>query len=167
MEAIFTRRTIRRYKPDPVSEDDIQDLIRAAMCAPSTGRQEPWQFVIIDDRELLKEIQEGFPYGNMIEKVPVAILVCCDQSLEIHKWHGIMDCSAAVENILIAANYKKLGSAWLGVYPDDKMMELFRNLVGLPEHVIPFALVAIGHPAEEKLPKEKFDSSKIKRNKWE
>jgi nitroreductase len=166
MDAILARRTIRRYLPDAVPTEDVKEIIKAGMCAPSTGKEEPWHFIIVDDKELLGRIQEGYPYGNMIDKAPVSVLVCYDTKLEIHKGAAALDCAASVENMLIAATAKKLGSAWLGIYHDEKSTALFSSLFGLPENIVPFALVVLGHAAEEKYPKDKFDQARIKHNKW-
>ncbi len=166
MESVFRRRSIRRYTPDPVGEDRIRRLLEAAMAAPSAGDQRPWEFVVIDDRALLDRIPEVHPHSNMVREAPVAILVCGDPGREKHKGYWVQDCSAAVMNILIEAVELDLGAVWLGVYPRDDRVEGLRKMFGVPEALVPFALIPVGHVREPKPPSERFEPSRIHRNQW-
>ncbi|GAB6158429.1 nitroreductase family protein [Desulfotomaculum varum] len=166
MKAILARRSIRKYTSEPVSEQDIRDLLAAAMAAPSAGNQQPWHFVVIDDRKILNEIPGFHPYAHMLKEAPVAILVCGDESLEKFKGYWVQDCSAATQNILIAVQEKGLGAVWLGIYPTEERVQGLRRLLNIPQHIIPFSLVALGHPAEHKEPANRYNESRIHRNKW-
>jgi len=166
IEAILSRRSIRSYKARPVPEEVIQELLKAAMAAPSAGNQQPWHFVVIDDRSILNAIPSFHEYSEMLKKAPVAILVCGDERLERHKGFWVQDCSAATQNLLLAAHAKGLGAVWLGVHPREKRVVGTRKLLGLPEEVIPLAIIALGYPAERKGPAGRFDTSRVHRNGW-
>ena len=166
MKAILTRRSIRKYKPQSVPDEIIAELLTAAMCAPSAGNEQPWEFVVINDRKLLNRIPEFHPYATMLKEAPVAILVCGDLKREKHKGYWVQDCSAATENILIAVSEKKLGAVWLGIYPREERVAGIRKLLGIPENIVPFSLIAIGYPAEVKEPADRFDPVRIHQNRW-
>lgn len=166
LKTIYKRRSIRAFRPEPVSAETLQELIRAAMHAPSAGDERPWQFVIVDDRELLRRIPTVHPYASMVPTAPAAILVCGDLQLESHKGFWVQDCSAAVQNLLLAVTAHGLGAVWLGVHPREDRVEGLRRLLGLPQHVVPLALVPVGRPAEEPAPEDRFEPAKIHRNGW-
>jgi nitroreductase len=166
MDAIYKRRSIRKFTGERVPEEVITELIKAGMNAPSAGNQQPWQFVIIDDRKLLNEIPKFHPYSQMLREAPVAILVCGDTGLEKHEGYWVQDCSAAVENILLEIADRGYGGVWLGVYPRAERVEGVRKLLGIPEGIIPFALIALGRPAEEKPRKNEFNKERIRHNTW-
>lgn len=170
MDAILSRRSIRKYTAKPIPEQLTKELLEAAMSAPSAGNQQPWRFVVIDDRRILDEIPKFHSYSEMLKEAPLAILVCFDKRLEGKKAGGlwwVQDCSAATENVLIAAHAKGLGAVWLGIYPDEGVVAGVRKLLGLPSHITPFSLVSVGYPAEKKPRADRYDASRIHRNKWE
>lgn len=167
MELILTRRSVRKFKPDvAVSDKEIEQILRSAMAAPSAGNQQPWHFVVIRDRKILDEIPKFHPYAKMLAQVPVAILVCGDETLEKHKGYWIQDCSAATQNLLLGAHAIGLGAVWLGIYPREDRVIGLRKLLKIPEHVTPLALIAIGSPAEIPPPANRYDKSKIKLDRW-
>ena len=166
MNAIFERRSIRKYEDKPVPDDIVETLLRAAMAAPSAVNERPWQFLVIDDRDALTKIAEVHPYGKMLPHCPVAISVCADLSLLKTDGLWMFDCSAAVENLLICAADLKLGAVWLAVYPREERMRAHKEVFGLPDNIIPFATVPVGYPAEEKRPVDRFEPERIHRNKW-
>ena len=166
MKSILTRRSIRKYKPQAVPDEIITELLTAAMSAPSAGNEQPWEFVVINDRKLLDRIPEFHPYATMLKEAPVAILVCGDLKREKHKGYWVQDCSAATENILIAVEEKKLGAVWLGIYPREERVAGLRKLLGIPENIVPFSLIAIGYPAEVKEPADRFDHVRVHQNRW-
>lgn len=166
MKNILARRSIRKYTDQSVPEDMINDLLRAAMSAPSAGNQQPWQFVVIRNRSILNDITTVHPYSSMLKEAPCAILVCGDLNRETHKGYWVQDCSAATQNILLAANSLGLGSVWLGVYPREDRVEALRKLLGIPSHIVPLALIAVGYPAEEKEPSNRFDKNRIHYDRW-
>jgi nitroreductase len=166
MEAIFSRRSIRKYKKKPIDDDTLNLLLKAGMSAPSAGNEQPWHFIVINDKNILNKIPSIHPYSNMLTQAPIAILICGDLTLEKHKGFWVQDCSAATENILIAASHLKLGSVWLGVYPRNERINGLQKLLGLKDHLIPFALLPIGYPSEKKEAKSDFDFTRVHYNKW-
>jgi nitroreductase len=166
MKAIFSRRSIRKYTNKQVPDSVVKEILEAAMSAPSAGNEQPWHFIVIKDRKILNEITKIHPYAQALNTASVAILVCGDLKLEVHKDCWIQDCSAAAENILIAAQAKGLGTVWLGVYPRTERVDGIRKLLNIPDNVIPIAVIPIGYPAEDKPPAVRFDPSRIHHNKW-
>lgn len=166
IEAILSRRSIRRYTPQPVPDGVVRQLLEAGMSAPSAGNEQPWQFVVITDRRILDEIPRFHPYAEMLKEASVALLVCGDQRLEKYKEHWVMDCSAATQNILLAAHAKGLGAVWVGVYPTKDRVLRIQKLLGLPGHVIPLCLIPLGHPAEQVPQPDRYDSARVHYNGW-
>ncbi len=167
MEIILKRRSIRKFTNQPISDEIVKQLLEAGMAAPSAGNEQPWQFVVITQREILDKIPAIHQYSQMLKQAPLAILVCADMSLnkyDIDYW--IQDCAAATQNILLAATHKGLGSVWLGVYPRHERVEGLRQLFSIPEYVIPFALIALGYPDEEKPPINRYKEDRVHYNKW-
>lgn len=168
LDAIFARRSIRSYKDRPVSDEAVKDILEAAMAAPSATAKDPWDFIVIQDKTLLAKLAEILPNGRMIAQAPLGIIVCGD----IRRAHGgelsymLQDCSAAVENILLAVSMLGLGACWLGVHPRPERISQIKAMFGLPENVIPMAAVAIGHPAEKNEARTRYDEKKIHRGKW-
>lgn len=136
------------------------------MAAPSAGNERPWHFVVIRDRRLLDDIIGVHPYAQMLKQSPVAILVCGDPSLEKYPGFWAQDCAAATENMLVMAVQLELGAVWLGIYPIEERVNGLRRLLGLPENVIPFALVPFGHPDEEKKVVDRYDEGRVHRDGW-
>jgi nitroreductase len=168
MDAILSRRNIRKYTTEPVPDNVVQELLEAAMAALSASNQQPWQFVVINDRKILDEIATLHTHiSGLLAQSSTAILVCGDLDMEISKGFWVQDCSAATENLLIAAQGKGLGAVWLGVYPREERVTGLRRLLGLPEHVIPMALVPIGFPAEKKLQADRYNASRVHFNRWQ
>jgi nitroreductase len=167
LEAIHSRRSIRRYEDRPVAEELVRKILMAAMDAPSARNAQPWQFVVIDDRKTLEEIAEINPNAQMCRHAPLGILVCGDLSLEKSAGYWVVDCSAAVQNMLLAAHALGLGAVWTGVYPREERIEGLSRLVGLPENVIPHSFVVLGHPAERPSAEDHFHRERVHRNRWE
>jgi nitroreductase len=166
LTAIHTRRSIRKYEDRPVPQELVDKLLAAAMSAPSARNAQPWQFVVIDDRPMLTEIARINPNAQMAAKAPLAILVCGDLDLELSEGYWVVDCAAAVENLLLAAHALGLGAVWTGVYPRQERMDGLRRLVGLPERVIAHSLVVVGYSAEQPRSKERFLPERVRRNHW-
>ncbi len=167
MQGLFSRRSIRKYTAEPVSDQTVRELFEAAMSAPSAGNQQPWHFIVISDRTLLDRIPSFHPHSLMCREAPIAILVCGDPSLEKHVGYWIQDCSAATENLLVAIHAKGLAGVWVGVYPREERVTAFRELLNIPDHVVPFALIPVGHPAEQKPPRpDRYNEGRIHKNTW-
>jgi nitroreductase len=166
LTAIKTRRSIRKYKNKPVPDEVIDQLLEAGMMAPSAGNEQPWHFIVVKDRAILDKVPTVHPYSKMITQATVAILVCGDIRMERHTGFWVQDCSAATQNILLAAHALGLASVWLGVYPAGDRIAGISELFGLPEYVYPLSLLPIGYPDEEKLQPERFDKSRVRIDKW-
>lgn len=146
LDAIFNRRSIRNYTEDPVSEEDITTLLRAAFSAPTAVNVQPWEFVVVNDKEILDKIRDKFVFARY--NAPLAIVVCGNMNYALKgqdKDLWICDCSAAIENMLLAATDIGLGSVWIGVYPIQSRMETMQKLMHMPEHVKPLGMVYFGH----------------------
>lgn len=163
LEAILTRRSIRHYTEEPVSPETIKRLLEAGMSAPSSCDFQPWQLVVITERRLLDEIPSFHNHAAMLPEAPLAILVCGEPDVSRY-WQ--QDCAAASQNILLAAHALGLGAVWLGMYPREYRVTPMKKLLGIPENVTPLALIAIGHPAEQKPPQGKYSEAKVHYNKW-
>jgi len=166
IEAILSRRSIRKYTKKSISKKLIKNLLEVAMCAPSAGNQQPWHFIVILDTQILSQIPTFHNHADMLKDAMMAILVCCDKTLETHKDMGVQDCSAATENILIASQAMGLGAVWLGVFPRVERIKGLRNLLNIPNYVVPISLISIGYPAEEKPIVNRYNDSRIHYNKW-
>ena len=166
IDAIMSRRSIRKYSDRPVPDDQVTTLLKAAMAAPSAHNRQPGHFVVVRSRETLLGITKFHPYSKMLEHAPLAIVVCGDAELDGGTGFWVEDCSAATQNILLAARDAGLGAVWLGVYPMAPLVEGVKKLLGLPEKVTPLNIIPVGYPAEEKPPGNRFNEAKIHREKW-
>ncbi len=165
MQAILTRRSIRRYTSERVSDEEVQQLLQAAMSAPTAANQ-PYHFVVVRDRGLLEAIPNFHPHATMLKTASVGILVCGDPTIETLKGRWVLDCAAATENMLIAANARGLGACWVGIYPVEERIQGMRNLLGIPEHLVPLSMVSLGSAAEKKAPPERFKPERIHYDRW-
>ncbi|MFW2366559.1 MAG: nitroreductase family protein [Desulforhopalus sp.] len=165
-EVVNTRRSIRSFTDDPVSEEIVERVLRAAMSAPSAGNQQPWHFVIVRDRKNLEQIPRFHPYAKMVEKCHVAVIVCGDPGGK--KWPAFwtQDCSAATQNMLLAARALGLGTVWAGIFPEESRMAGFRKLFGIPDNIFPFAIVPMGWPTGEFKEKERYNPTRVRREVW-
>lgn len=167
LDAIFERRSIRKYSGEQVTEKEIQTILRAAMYAPSANNQQPWHFIVITDRGILDQIMKAHPYAGMLAGAALAILVCGDEKLELSRGYWVVDCGAATQNLLLAIHGIGLGGVWLGVHPREERKTGIREIFNLPSHIQPFSLVSIGHPGEEKPVPQRFKSERIHYNSWQ
>jgi nitroreductase len=164
---IFRRRSIRKFTEQPASEEVLTQLCMAAMAAPSAVNSQPWEFVVVTDPDKLAGLREVLPYGKF--KAPAAIVVC-GSKLTARNPAGLMfwqqDCSAATENILLAAEALHLGSCWIGVYPIPGIPKSVAKVVGVPVTVTPLCVIYLGYPAEQREPRSKFNASKVHWQKY-
>ena len=166
MEAILTRRSVREYDKKPLLDQDVKELLEAAMSAPSAGNEQPWHFVIIDDPEILGKVPTFHNHAKMLKDASIALLVCCDLNLDQYNGMWIQDCSAATQNILLAVRAKGLGAVWLGIFPREERTKGMGQLLNIPENVVPFSLISIGYPAEKQNKIDRYNESRIHHNKW-
>ncbi|NFG63119.1 nitroreductase family protein [Clostridium sp. CMCC3677] len=166
MDAILNRKSIRKYKNINVSDEIVEELLKAGMAAPSAANEQPWEFIVLRDKEIMRKITEVHPYSKMLLNTDVAIIVCGDESKEIFKGFWVQDCSAATENILVAAEDKGLGAVWLGVYPIVDRVDAIKELLNLPSSVIPLSIIPVGYPDEERKAADRFNKTRIHYDRW-
>jgi nitroreductase len=161
---IFGRRSIRTYTPQPVADETVQKLLEAAMAAPSAAATDPWRFIVVKNREKLLKLAAALPYGKMLGSAPLGIVVCGDLTAAHDKQlsYLLQDCSAAIENLLLGAHILGLGACWLGVHPREQRVKSVQEIFGLKDPMIPVACIAIGHPAETKEPRTRFNPSYVR-----
>ncbi len=166
MDAIYNRRSIRRYTKDDVTDSQMTVLLKAAMSAPSARNQRPWHFIIVRDKTTLQQLSRTHRYSDMVKDAPVSIVVCGDIHLQSYKDYWALDCSAAAENILIAAEDIHLGTVWVAVYPREERIDHVRAALSLPSNILPLCIIPVGHPAEKPEPVNRFDESRIHAERW-
>jgi len=167
MDAIFTRRSIREYTSQAIPDELVKELLAAAMQAPSAGNQQPWHFILVAARKQLNALADVLPYGKMLKAAPLAIVVCVDLELEKYPGFWVQDCSAATQNLLLAAHARGLGAVWVGVYPVKERVASLKQVLGLPEQVIPMCVVPVGYSsAKPELPARRYDETRLHDNHW-
>ena len=166
LDAIFTRKSIRKYTGQPVTAEQLHTIMRAGFSAPTAMNKRPWQFVVIRDSETLKAITEFHPYSKMLPSAGCGILVCGDTKASNNEYYLTQDCSAAMENMLLAAHALGLGAVWLGVYPREERMNPLRALTNLPEHILPIGLMAVGVADEIREAPDRYEEQKVHYEHW-
>ena len=164
LDFIFARRSIRVYTGEPVTDEELRGLLKAGMAAPSSRNLQPWHFVAIRDSETLRALAIAHEHGAMLNGAAAAICVCGDTTTALDFW--IQDCSAATENILIAAAALGLGAVWLGCHPREERVAAIRAILGIPPHIGILSLISIGRPGETKEPRTQYDETRIHHGKW-
>lgn len=164
LDFIFRRRSIRKFTPEPIPDETIELLLKAGMAAPSAHNFKPWHFIVIRKRKALDRIADIHPYGKMLYQAPLAIAVCGDITISPERWD--QDCAAATENILLALPELGLGGVWIGYHPGIGSEDFLSNMLSLPTNIRLFCLIAIGHPAEGKMPRTQYDESRIHYEKF-
>lgn len=163
IENIMSRKSVRKYLSKPVEKEKVQTLLKAGMAAPSGKDVRPWEFVVVTDRAALDSMAAALPYAKMLMGAPMAIVVCGDTTKSSY-WY--LDCSAATQNILLAAEALDLGAVWTAAYPYDDRMAVVSQYTALPEHIKPLCVIPVGYPAMPHSPKDKWDESKVHENKF-
>ena len=163
LENIAERKSVRKYLNRSVEEDKIDAMVKAGMAAPSGMDRRPWEFVVVTDREVLDSMAAKLPYAKMLTGAPLAIVVCGDTTRSSY-WY--LDCSAATQNVLLAAEALGLGAVWTAAYPYEDRIDVVRQNTGLPEHIVPLCVIPIGYPDGPQKVKDKFDPQRVHRNKY-
>lgn len=166
LECLHTRRSTRQYTDEPVSEENIRTMLDAAMAAPSAGNAQPWHFIVVRGKNMLDKITSIHPHAAMAARAPLAILLCGNLAEEKYKGFWVQDCSAATQNLLLAANALGLGAVWAGVYPVEERVAVFKELFALPGPVVPLSLVVIGHRQGEPARQSRYNAAKVHLEKW-
>jgi nitroreductase len=165
-EAIYSRRSIRKYQDRSVSSETINRILGAAMMAPSAGDDRPWHFIVVEGSEAVGSIQSALPHAEMAKGAPLAIVVCADTQVEKFPNNWMLDCAAATENLLLAAHGLGLGAVWVAIYSFDDFVAGARKHFSIPDTVEPLALVVLGYPAESVANEDRFDASRVHKGKW-
>lgn len=162
LDLIFKRRSVRIFTKKLVDKATLTKLLQAGMAAPSASNSRPWEFVVVTDPDVLESLRKSLKYGKY--NAPAAIVVCANLELAQNEsafrfW--VQDCSAATQNILIAAAGLDLGTVWIGSYPKEDVMQKEREILGIPEKVTPLSLIFIGYPAEVPQPRTQYDEERV------
>ena len=163
---IHQRKSVRQYLEHPIPKEKVETILRAAMAAPTARNIQPWQFYVITNREVLDQLAEELPYAKMLAQAPMAVVVAGDTKKgnpndeQIHNWK--LDCAAATQNLLLAAETLGLGAVWTGVYPYKARVNTVSKALDLPPHIIPLNIIPIGYPLLDDQPKDKWDPEKVK-----
>lgn len=170
MNNILERKSVRTYSDKKVEKEDLEKLLRAAMAAPTAMNSQPWVFIVVDKKETLESLGEQLPYAGMLKEAQAAIIVCGDMKKALEgeaREYWVQDCSAATENILLAAESMGLGAVWTGVYPIKERINIVKVEMNLPENIIPLNVIPIGWQTGKEKPKQKYTEENIYWNKWE
>lgn len=165
---IMTRTSIRQFTSQPIAKDTLDILVKAGMAAPSAVNKQPWAFVVITDRPMLDSLNAIAGRFNL-KTATAAIVVCGDLNKALEgeaQAYWVQDCSAATENILLAAHAYGLGAVWCGVYPNQEVLPSVTQTLGLPENIIPLNIITLGYPDENPEPKDKFNPANVHFQKW-
>lgn len=162
LEALQRRRSVRRFTEEAVSKKDIDILMHAAMSGPSACNARPWDFYVVESKTVLQNLHKATKYSDI--SAPLAIVVCGNLSHALPAplndfW--VQDCSAATENILLAATDIGLGAVWCGIYPNRDAMENVKKTLGLPEESIPLNIIHVGHPDQFPEPRDQYDEKRV------
>lgn len=160
MNSIFHRISVRKYEQRAVEPEKIEKMLKAAMAAPSACNQQPWEFYVVTDKELIGQLSEASPYAKCAKEAPV-VFVPCFRSEGIAPEYFNIDMSAAVENLLLEADTLGLGAVWMGISPDEGRMEAVRKVLDIPTNLNAFALVPCGYPAEEREQENRYEESRV------
>lgn len=166
LEAIFTRRSVRKYTDEAVSKEQLLALVKAGMAAPSAGNEQSWHFIAIDDAGLLAKVPELSPYMGFAKNAPAAILICGDIPSQKYPGNWMLDCAAATQNVLLALHAEGLGGTWCGIWPEEERVEKFRDAFSVPQDIVPLSLIILGHPDQKLSKQERFVEEKLHWNTW-
>jgi nitroreductase len=168
LNIINERASVRAYTPQAVDPGQVECLLRAAMAAPSSKNRRPWHFVVVSQAAARQALATQLPYAKMLNEAPLSIVVCGDTTVHTGdaaiSW--VMDCSAATENLLLAAAAMGLGAVWTGVYPYEDRISAVRKALALPENIVPLNVIAAGHPAKLPAPKDRWQPERIHYERW-
>ena len=170
IETIMTRTSIRSFTDRAVSADTVEMLLRAGMAAPTAVNLQPWHFVVVNDRAKIDELGGNGRQSQMWHESPLVIVVCgnMEKAMEgVGQAFWVQDCSAATENILLAAHALGLGAVWTGCYPIEERVANISHVLGLPEHIVPLCAIVMGYPNENPQPKDKWKPENVSYNGFE
>lgn len=160
MNSIFKRVSIRKYQDKPVEQEKIERMLRAAMAAPSACNQQPWEFYVATDKEVIGKLADSSPFAGCAKNAPVVFVPCYRKECQVPEFAQI-DMSAAVENLLLEAEELGLGAVWLGVAPREERMKAVGEILSIPENLAVFAMISCGYPSEEKAQQDRYEECRV------
>lgn len=166
LEGIYSRRSIRKFTGEIIGQEALDQILRAGMSSPSAHDIKPWRFVVMNDQEVLQKISEKHPYSKMLPSAGCGVMVCGDKTAQEIEGFIVEDCSAAIQNMLLAAHGLGYGAVWCGIHPVPQLIEMAVETLNLPDNIVPVGLVVIGRPDQERKPRNNFDSEKVHYNTW-
>lgn len=168
LKTIYQRKSVRHFTDQEVTKEQLETIIRAAMAAPTAINAQPWQFLVVTDKELKAKYAEGNFQADMVKKCSALVVICGDKTLGNERsWtYWDQDCSAATENLLLAVESIGLGAVWTGVYPGEDRMKTVKERFGLPDNVVPLCVILVGYPDGTDKPKDKWKPERIHWNKY-
>lgn len=166
IDNILTRCSIRKYTSEEVDSETIKKILECAMQAPSAKNQQPWHFVVVKNKVSLGALSQVSNYSWMVKDSKVTIVVCGDLKLEKAKGYWVQDCCAATQNMLLAAHALGLGAVWVGVYPKEERYKKVREILNIPEDIVPLCMVSIGYPDESKDVSLRYKEERVHKEKW-
>jgi nitroreductase len=167
LDCILTRRSVRKYTGKPLSEDQLHTILRAGFSAPTAKGTRPWHFVVVRDDDTLQAITKVHPFAQMLPGAGCGIIACGDSKVNPDAGHLTEDCSAALENMLLAAHALGLGAVWLGLHPREERVLGLRKLLGIPDSVLPVGMIAVGVSAEKKDAPDRYEAGRVHFEKWQ
>ena len=162
LDAIFARRSVRKFNGESIAPDVLEVMVKAGMAAPSGRNQQPWSFIAVTDRAQLDALCRELPYAKMLDKAAGAICVCGDTNDK----YWIEDCSAATQNILLACESLGYGAVWTAVHPTPERVESARRILSIPAEWVPLCVIPIGVPEGEHKPHDNFKKERLHWNRW-
>ncbi|MDY0266539.1 MAG: nitroreductase family protein [Methanimicrococcus sp.] len=165
-EALYTRRSVRKYQDKTVPIERIEEAVKAAMFAPSARNQQPWEFIIINKKELLNEIPTFSPHAAMVKNASAGVLICFNKDYETAEGFFPQDLGAATQNLLLSLHASGIGAVWTGVYPREERMGGFIKMFELPKNIIPYSFIIIGYPENKPEAVDRFKKERIHYNEY-
>jgi nitroreductase len=168
LDFIFGRRSVRIYSPGDISDEVVKKLLEAAMAAPSAMTKDPWRFVVVRNPATLSKLAEALPGGKMLATATLGIVVCgdLDAAFQGQISYLLQDCSACIENLLLAAHALELGACWVGVHPSEDSLRRVKELLALPALIVPVAIISLGYPGEQLESRTRYEPAKVHLEKW-
>lgn len=164
LDLLYTRRTIREFTDEAVSDKEVEGMLKAAMAAPSMEDLRPWHFVVVRKRKTLDKLAEVHKYAYMLKEAPLAIVVCGDQKISERHW--VEDTCVATQNLLLAASALGLGGVWISLYPKKKHQKAVRDLLDIPDRMGVLCAVAVGRPADKSKADSHYNASCVHQEEW-
>ncbi|MDD3191243.1 MAG: nitroreductase family protein [Bacilli bacterium] len=161
-EAMQKRRSVRKFTDQKVEDEKVQTILHSAMSGPSACNRRPWEFYVVTNEVLLEQIKKASRFSNFNSPMVIIVAGNLHHALPLQlSEYWVQDCSAAVENILLSATALGLGSVWCGLKPQKRPMDRVRAILGIPDYIEPLALIHVGYPAQESIPRDQYEESKL------